>query len=118
MWVYEPDASYLFSMKSITPQELLAWRNAAEPFQLIDVREPFEAQIATLGGELIPLSTIMDNVGKIRRDQKVVVHCRSGKRSGDAISQLETMAGFTNLYNLTGGILAYSDTVDASIPKY
>ena len=104
-------------MKSITPIELDQWQKSNETFQLIDVREPFEAQIASIGGELMPLGQLMDHVGQIAKDKKVVVHCRSGKRSADAIRQLESH-GFDNLYNLEGGILAYSDQVDGTIPKY
>lgn len=104
-------------MKSITPTELDQWQKTNEAFQLIDVREPFEAQIATIGGELMPLGQLESFVGQIAKDKKVVVHCRSGKRSADAIRQLESM-GFDNLYNLEGGILAYSDQVDGTVPKY
>lgn len=104
-------------MKSITPTELDQWQKTNEAFQLIDVREPFEAQIASIGGELMPLGQLSAFVGQIAKDKKVVVHCRSGKRSADAIRQLESM-GFDNLYNLEGGILAYSDQVDGTVPKY
>jgi adenylyltransferase/sulfurtransferase len=104
-------------MKSITPQEFEQLRNSEERYQLVDVREPFEAQIATMGGLLLPLGAIVSQADQISKEGKVVVHCRSGKRSADAIIQLEKL-GFTNLYNLEGGILAYSDEVDASIPKY
>ncbi|MDZ7694721.1 MAG: rhodanese-like domain-containing protein [Balneolaceae bacterium] len=72
--------------------------------QLVDVREPHEVEIAEIGGELIPLDTILDNADKISRDKKVVVHCRSGQRSADAIKQLQEKYGFDNLYNLKGGI--------------
>jgi len=105
-------------MQQISSKELAQWRTDGKPHQLIDVREPFEANIATIGGELIPLNTVMDNAAKIRKDIDVVVHCRSGKRSADAIRQLQVHGGFQNLYNLEGGILAFSDLVDPSVPKY
>lgn len=104
-------------MKTISPLELEQWRTNGIEHQLIDVREPFEAQIASLGGELIPLGSLLAHVDQISRDKNVVVHCRSGKRSADAIRQLEDL-GYDNLYNLEGGILAYSDEVDGTIPKY
>lgn len=104
-------------MKSITPKELEKWQNEGQSFKLIDVREPFEADIATLEGHLIPLSQVVSRKSEIPKDMPVVVHCRSGKRSADAISLLER-DGYTNLYNLEGGILAYSDQVDGTIPKY
>jgi rhodanese-related sulfurtransferase len=61
---------------------------------------------------------VAENAAKISLDKKVVIHCRSGKRSGDAIRLLESRFGFQNLYNLAGGILAWSDQVDTSMAKY
>jgi len=92
--------------------------DGGEDFQLIDVREPNEYEVAQIGGELIPLATIPDNVDKIAKDKKVIMQCRSGKRSANAIQFLEQQHGFNNLYNLVGGILAWSDEIDPSIQKY
>lgn len=89
-----------------------------EDFQLIDVREPNEYEVAQIGGELIPLATVPDNIDKIDKNKKVVMHCRSGKRSGNAVQFLEQQHGFDNLYNLQGGILAWSDEIDPGVPKY
>ncbi|MFK7950310.1 MAG: molybdopterin-synthase adenylyltransferase MoeB [Saprospiraceae bacterium] len=75
-------------------------------FQLIDVREQKEYDLGNIGGELIPLGTILENQDKISKDKQVVIHCQSGKRSQKAIELLEE-AGFENLWNLEGGILAY-----------
>ncbi|GAL86475.1 NADH oxidase [Sporocytophaga myxococcoides] len=102
-------------MKEISVTELKELIDKGENFQLIDVREPGEFQAANLGGELIPLATVPKNVEKFSKDKMVVVHCRSGKRSGDAIRFLETNFGYTNLYNLTGGILAYKTEIDPSL---
>ena len=102
----------------VTVRQFREWREANEDIQLIDVREPYEQEIAEMGGELIPLKTVLDNADRISRDKKVVVHCRSGKRSADAIRQLQEAYGFDNLYNLKGGILAWSEEVDESIPQY
>jgi rhodanese-related sulfurtransferase len=102
-------------MKEITVQELKAMIDANEDFQLIDVREEYEYESANLGGELIPLSTILNEVDKISKDKKVVLHCKSGGRSGVAIGQLENKFGFQNLYNLKGGILAYKREIDNSL---
>ena len=104
-------------MKEITVQELKKLQDEGADFQLIDVREPNEFEFANLGGELIPLSTVPDHIDKFSKDKQVVVHCRSGARSGNAIQFLE-QHGFDNLYNLKGGILAWSDEIDPSIPKY
>ena len=105
-------------MKEVTPVELKKMMDAHEDFQLIDVREEYEADIATLGGKLIPMGTVMEHLNEISKDKKVVVHCRSGKRSATIISALEQMHGYTNLYNLKGGILAYADDVDPKLAKY
>lgn len=92
--------------------------DSGEDFQLIDVREPNEYEVAQIGGELIPLATIPDNADKVSRDKKVVIHCRSGKRSANAIQYLEQQHKFDNLYNLVGGILAWSDEIDPEVEKY
>ncbi|PCJ87851.1 MAG: molybdenum cofactor biosynthesis protein MoeB [Flavobacteriales bacterium] len=106
------------AVKEITVQQLYQQKNNGNDFQLIDVRESYEYEIANLSGELIPLGNITDAVNKIATDKKVVVHCRSGKRSADAIKLLEEKYGFKNLYNLKGGILAYADEIDNSLAKY
>jgi rhodanese-related sulfurtransferase len=98
-------------MKEVTVQELKQLRDSKADFQLIDVREEYEFDEANLQGELIPMGEVMDNVEKIARDKKVVVHCRSGKRSATVIQALEAQHGFTNLYNLKGGILAYIEEI-------
>ncbi len=105
-------------MKEISVKELAELRTSGVDHQLIDVREPNEAQIAEINGELIPMGSVPENVSKFSRDRQVIVHCRSGKRSGDVIAWLEANHGFTNLYNLAGGILAWSDEIDPSIQKY
>lgn len=105
-------------MKSITVQELKYMIDHKEDFHLIDVREPYENDICTLNGKLIPLGEIPMNSEEIDRDKKVVIHCRSGKRSGDAITFIEQQHGFTNLYNLAGGILAWASEIDPTMESY
>jgi rhodanese-related sulfurtransferase len=105
-------------MKELTVQELKSMKDKAENFQLIDVREEHEFEMCNIGGELIPMGEIMDNADKIVRDKKVVIHCRSGKRSASVIMALEQEHGFDNLYNLKGGILAWADEIDPSLTKY
>lgn len=105
-------------MKEITVQELKLKKDNGDDFQLIDVREPHEAEIAAIGGELIPMGEVLSNVDKISRDKMVVIHCRSGARSGTIVNALESQHGFTNLYNLKGGILAWAREIDPSIPQY
>lgn len=106
------------TMKEVTVQELQKLKQSGESFQLIDVREPYEYDICNLEGELIPMSEIPNNVDKISRDKKVVIHCRSGKRSGDMLLWLEKNHGFENLYNLKGGVLAWSKDIDPTMPTY
>jgi adenylyltransferase/sulfurtransferase len=108
----------LNTVKELTVQELKQLIDSKADFQLIDVREDYEFEIANLNGELIPLGTVLQHVDKISKDKQVVVHCRSGKRSADAIRVLEERFGFDNLYNLKGGILAYADQIDNSLAKY
>ncbi|HNR19624.1 MAG: rhodanese-like domain-containing protein [Bacteroidetes bacterium] len=105
-------------MKEVTAIELKKMKDDGINFQLIDVREDYEYDIANLSGELIPMGELMNNIDKIAKDKDVVVHCRSGARSATAINQLEKMHGFTNLYNLKGGILAYAKEVDSSLATY
>jgi sulfur-carrier protein adenylyltransferase/sulfurtransferase len=105
-------------MKEITVQELKKKKDNHEDFQLIDVREVHEFDICNIGGELIPMGEIMDNLDKISKDKTVVIHCRSGGRSSAIVQALESQQGYTNLYNLKGGILAYADEIDPSLTKY
>jgi len=105
-------------MKEITVLELKAKLDKKEDFQLIDVREQNEKDFADIGGELIPMNTIPQNVDKINKGKEVVVYCRSGARSGQVVQFLEQNHGFQNVFNLKGGILAWADQVDSSIPKY
>ncbi|MEO9872784.1 rhodanese-like domain-containing protein [Ekhidna sp.] len=105
-------------MKEITVLELKKLMDEKADFQLIDVRREDEFAFANLGGELVELDAVPDNVEKFHKEKQVIVHCRSGKRSADAILYLENNHGFNNLYNLVGGILAWSDEIDPGIPKY
>ncbi|HEV8513577.1 MAG TPA: rhodanese-like domain-containing protein [Cyclobacteriaceae bacterium] len=105
-------------MKEVTVQELKKLLDSKSDFQLIDVREPHEFDICNLGGELIPQAEIPHNVDKISKDKQVVIHCRSGARSGNMVQWLEKNQGFTNLYNLKGGILAWAKEIDPSMPTY
>lgn len=105
-------------MKEVTVTELKALKDEGADFQLIDVRETNEAEIAEIGGELIPMGEIPANVGRISKEKKVIIHCRSGGRSGNIVRYLEQNHGFENLYNLKGGILAWADEIDPNMAKY
>lgn len=105
-------------IKEMTPKELYELQVRGEPFQLIDVREPYEYDIVNIGAKLIPLDTVSDHVDEIDRDKKVVIHCKMGGRSAKAIRELEEKFGLVNLYNLKGGILGYIDQVKPELTKY
>ncbi|MGE5209296.1 MAG: ThiF family adenylyltransferase, partial [Alphaproteobacteria bacterium] len=106
------------TVPAISVHELKRKMNEAEPFELIDVREPFEYEIARIdAAKLIPLGEIGVRVDELQREKPVVVHCHSGRRSAEAVRLLR-QRGFTNVYNLEGGIDAWSDQIDSSVPKY
>ncbi len=98
-------------MKEITPTELKHLQDTKADFQLIDVREVYEFEEDNLNGELMPVSEIIANVERVSRDKQVIVHCRSGARSANVVKLLEAQHGFTNLYNLKGGIMAYRSEI-------
>ncbi len=106
-------------MEEITATELKTLLDTGENIQLIDVREPFEYEIAKIPtGRLIPLSEVVGRASEIDPAQTTVVHCKGGIRSAKAIEQLKS-AGFAGrLINLKGGIGAWSDEVDPTVPKY
>jgi adenylyltransferase/sulfurtransferase len=105
-------------VKEINVQELRTWLKEQKDFQLIDVREPYEYDIANLEGELMPHKKILNYKEQIKRDKPVVLHCRSGVRSANSIELLQEQFGFENLYNLKGGILAWAREIDLSMPTY
>jgi rhodanese-related sulfurtransferase len=83
--------------------------------QLIDLREPYEAERCTLGGTLIPMGEILERLDELRRDVPVIMHCKSGNRAGAVVQALSQRYGFANVHNLRGGIEAWRETVDQSI---
>lgn len=104
-------------MKEVTVQELKNMIDNKEEFQLIDVRETFEYDVSNLNGVNIPLAGIIIEADKVAKDIPVVVQCRSGKRSAQAVMLLEQQ-GFTNLSNLKGGILAWKEEIDPELDVY
>lgn len=111
-------ATIAMDIKEVTVRELKVLKERGEVFQLIDVREEYECEICSINGEHIPIGEIPHCIEKISRDKKVIIHCRSGSRSGNTIKWLEKNYHFDNLYNLKGGILAWADEVDNSLTKY
>jgi molybdopterin/thiamine biosynthesis adenylyltransferase/rhodanese-related sulfurtransferase len=106
------------AMPTMSVHEVKRKMDAHEPFELIDVREPFENEIARIDeAKLIPLGEIAARVNELQRERPIVVHCHSGRRSAEAVRLLQ-QRGFDNVYNLEGGIDAWSDQIDSSVPKY
>jgi len=105
-------------MKEITVQELHAMKHSGEDFQLIDVRESYEYDSCNLGGKHIPLSEIPHNISEISTTKKVVIHCKSGGRSNQAVLWLEKNHKFTNLFSLKGGITAWANEIDPSLNDF
>lgn len=106
-------------IKEITVSELAELEKENGDFALIDVREPSETEIASIGGTLIPLGKVLDQKESFaKKAEKVIVYCRSGRRSETAIDFVQRETGQENLYNLKGGILAYADEIDNGLTKY
>ena len=101
----------------IQPEELKRRLVAGEDIYILDVREPHEYQICNIGGHLIPLGDLPKRVSELDSSREIVVHCKMGGRSAKAVEFLR-QSGFSRASNLAGGILAWSDKVDPSLPKY
>lgn len=104
-------------MKTVSVQQLKKMMDEGDDFQLIDVREPYEVEICEIGGASIPMAEIPDNLDEISREVPVIVHCKSGARSSNIVAYLESQ-GFTNIFNLEGGIMAWIAAIDPKLEKY
>jgi adenylyltransferase/sulfurtransferase len=103
---------------TLTPAELKALLDSGRPVKLVDVREPVEWQINRLpGAELIPLGTLPEHLAELPQTEPIVLYCKSGQRSAEALWLLR-QSGFSTARHLGGGITAYARTVDPSIPVY
>lgn len=105
-------------VKGVSTHELKEMMDNNEDFVIIDVREPDETEICSIGGVNVPLGTIDKNTDLIPRDKPAVMMCRSGKRSYMAILFLQQEYEYENLYNLNGGITAYARDIDTSLTVY
>nr|HEV7954308.1 molybdopterin-synthase adenylyltransferase MoeB [Candidatus Acidoferrales bacterium] len=105
------------TVPEITPRELKQRLDRGDDLFVLDVREPHEYQICNINGYLLPLGDLPRRVNELDSSREIVAHCRSGKRSADAAEFLRK-AGFRKIWNLKGGILAWADEVDPSMPKY
>ncbi|NBV35058.1 MAG: molybdopterin-synthase adenylyltransferase MoeB [Proteobacteria bacterium] len=103
---------------TITALQLKGKFDQGERFVLVDVREPYEYDICRIpGARLIPLGELPSRMSELDSADEIVLQCKSGMRSARALKLLQE-AGFAKLWNVEGGILAWSDTVDSAVPKY
>jgi adenylyltransferase/sulfurtransferase len=105
---------------TITATELKEWRDAGKEFLLVDVREPAEYEIVRIPGSvLIPKGEILSGeaLSRLPQDRQIVLHCKSGVRSAEALAALK-QAGFSNAVHVQGGVLAWIKQVDPSLPSY
>ena len=101
----------------VTVEELKKRLDNGEGLSVLDVREPHEYEVANIGARLIPLGELPDRLEELDKDAPLAVHCKTGGRSAKAVKILQN-AGFQNVYNVKGGITAWSEEIDPSIPKY
>ncbi|MEI6873161.1 MAG: ThiF family adenylyltransferase, partial [Verrucomicrobiota bacterium] len=102
----------------VTALELKAKFDSGERFVLVDVREPYEYDICSIpGAKLIPLGELPSRMSELDSADEIVLQCKTGMRSARALKLLQE-AGFAKLWNMEGGIISWSETVDASVPKY
>jgi adenylyltransferase/sulfurtransferase len=114
------EAATLDSIPSITATELSRRLESGDRITLVDEREPHEWEIGNLGGHgatLLPLGSLLDRMNELNTADEIVLYCRTGNRSAQALAQLRD-AGFAKLWNLEGGLLAWSEDVDPSMPRY
>ncbi len=103
---------------SMSPIELYhLLQSNPQDIQLIDVREPYEREICHIGGELIPLAALSNAIPRFNRQQAIIIYCRSGVRSAQAL-QMFLNAGFTDVHHLDGGILAWQAQIDPQLTRY
>ncbi len=113
----EEAPSTVTNIPEVTPRELKLRLDRGDDIFVLDVRETHEYQICNIQGHLIPLGELPQRVHELDSSQEIVAHCKSGRRSAQAVEFLQK-AGFRKIHNLKGGILAWSDEVDPSVPKY
>jgi adenylyltransferase/sulfurtransferase len=101
----------------ITVKELKQKMDDGEPINVLDVREPHEYEVANIGVKLVPLGELPRRLAEFDQNGSFAIHCKTGARSANAVKLLQD-AGFGNVYNVKGGITAWSEEVDPSVPKY
>ena len=105
------------AIPQMTVQELKQRIDQGEAPVVIEVREPFEYQICNIGARLIPMNEVPARLDEIPRDREVIIQCKSGGRS-QRVAEFLQQSGYTNVANLSGGILAWAATIDPTMPTY
>ncbi len=115
---YDQFCGIAADVPAISVHELKRKLDARETIQLIDVREPFEFEIARIdAAKLIPLGQLPDHLHELKQNGHTIVHCHRGTRSAQAVEMLRR-AGFADVYNLEGGIDAWAEEIDPAMQKY
>jgi adenylyltransferase/sulfurtransferase len=105
-------------LPAMTVHELKELRDAGDDHFLLDVREPHEQSICRIqGATLIPLGELENRTGELPKDKRILVHCKSGGRSARAVSRLREL-GFNDVWNISGGIIAWAREIDPSMSEY
>jgi rhodanese-related sulfurtransferase len=99
----------------ISVEELKKLKDEGAAFQLIDVREPGEYEVSEIGGQLIPLGSLPEQLESLEPDAHIIVHCKSGGRSAHAVKLLRAQ-GFSNTWNVQGGLIAWIARIDPELP--
>jgi len=110
-------AEQVNGVPEITVEELKQKLDNSEGINVLDVREPHEYEVANIGVRLIPLGELPQRLAELEQDDILAIHCKTGARSARAVKLLQD-AGFQNVYNVKGGITAWSEEIDPSVPKY
>lgn len=105
-------------INQITPEELSQWQKEGRQFALLDIREPEEVSICSLGGLHIPLGELPDRLGELEREIPTVVYCHHGERSFFVTAQLSQAHGFRMVFNLAGGIESWACKMDQGMVRY
>lgn len=116
--MFRDSGNHLTAFRNLNPTEVKQILDNKNGTRLIDVREEWEHKVAKIeGSELMPLSNFMSHISELNRDDNLIFYCHTGARSANVCNYLANQ-GFKNLINLKGGIEAWSDEVDPSVPRY
>jgi adenylyltransferase/sulfurtransferase len=103
------------TVNEISPAEVKKLLDQGAKIQIVDVREPLEYELGNIGALNIPLKSIQEKIALIEKEIPVILHCKSGQRSSNAIRQLQQLHPFTNLLNMKGGLVGWREEVDQSL---